>query len=928
MNYNKTLNLPKTKFSMKANLPTREPNFQKFWEDNEIYEKILKKNRDGKSFILHDGPPYANGNIHMGHALNRTLKDITIRFMSMKGYYTPFIPGWDCHGLPIEYEVIKKSGGRVTEDKLKFRKKATAYARKFIEIQKKEFQRLGLLGDWDNPYLTLDPEYEAKNVEVFSELYLKKMIFRELKPVLWCPSCCTALAEAEIEYADTETESVFVKFRLLETAPGLKDSEEYEIYALAWTTTPWTLPSNTALCFHPDFSYSYIQKNKEVLIVASEFIEGYEGYREIARVKGSEMEGLKFTAPFGGRESQGIKGDFVTLEDGTGIVHIAPGHGEEDYIVGKTYSLEILSPVDEKGSFTSELGLAELEGKNVFESDPLIIQMLRDKNLIFAEHRISHSYPHCWRCKSPVIFRSTEQWFLGIDKENLRENAIKEISQVSWHPESAENRIRAMVENRPDWCLSRQRLWGVPVPVFHCNSCGDFIANEESFAKIQELILNEGSDGWFRREALDILGSDFKCSCGSSDIRKDDNIIDVWFDSGVSSFAVLESREELSWPADMYLEGTDQHRGWFQTSLIPAVGLRGKAPYKSVLTHGFIVDSEGKKMSKSIGNVISPQEVIQKYGADLLRLWIASENYFRDVKISEEILSQIVTYYRRIRNSIRFILGNTRDLPKDYITPYEEMTPLDKYILHKFSTTVRDIMDGYESYLFHRGSRALHDFCNIWLSSFYFNILKDRLYVSAADDKARRSSQSALRLMGIELLKLASPILPHTSEEAWQVLKTEQGLELSESVFTSDGFNIPEEWNNPSIEEEFEPLIKIRELALKKIEESKDAGLFKDPLESSIKLKLSSSELFNYLSSKEKELKEYLVVSGLEIISDESASEAEILDSGVEIEAVMASGEKCARCWLITPTDELSTEYTDICLRCASVVKEIAASEK
>ncbi|MFC2091319.1 isoleucine--tRNA ligase [Elusimicrobiota bacterium] len=924
MNYNKTLNLPKTVFSMKADLSRREPEIQKIWEEMDLYGKLLEKNRDSKSFILHDGPPYANGHIHLGHALNRILKDIVLKYKAMTGHFTPFVPGWDCHGLPVEYELLKKLGTRQIKDKLDFRKKAAQYARNFVNIQKNEFKRLGLLGDWDNPYLTLLPEYEEKIIDVFKELYLKNYIVKKLKPVYWCYSCKTALAEAEVEYQDIGSPSVFVKFELIEPRPDFVSDDE-KVFALVWTTTPWTLPSNVALCFNPDFNYSYIKKESEYLIVAEEFVESYKEYVKVATAKGKNFEAYKFKPPFGSRLSSGILGDFVTLDEGTGIVHIAPGHGEEDYLIGKKYDLPILSPVDENGRFTKDAGIERVEGKTVFESDPIILDILQQEGILKEKGELFHSYPHCWRCKKPIIFRATEQWFLLIDEHDLRNKVIERIDDVKWYPEISRKRITAMIESRPDWCLSRQRLWGVPIPVFYCSKCREVFANEETFERIKQFVKKYGSDGWFEFSARDILGGDFSCECGSNNFEKEEDILDVWFDSGVSSFAVLETRAQHTWPADMYLEGSDQHRGWFQTSIIPSVAVRNRPPYKSVFTHGFTVDNEGKKMSKSLGNVTSPQEIVEKYGADLLRLWVSSENYYKDVKISKEILEQSVVYYRRIRNTIRFILGNIRDLKEEDKIEYANMTDIDKFVLSRFSQMVKEVILNYEEFLFFRSIRLMHDFCNNMLSSFYFNIVKDRLYVLPHDSHKRRSTQTVIMIMGEMFLKLIAPILSHTAEESWQTLKNEMGLsgdDYPESIFLCDMPGAPEDWNNEQVDKKWDHIVELRSSVLKEIEISKAAGKLKDPLESSVKILVSSKELYAILKEVESELNEYFVVSSVTVDHDDSiVSRDEIIQPGYKITVERASGKKCVRCWLIKDDYAQVSDHPDLCKRCTDIVQ-------
>ncbi|MFH1414761.1 MAG: isoleucine--tRNA ligase [Elusimicrobiota bacterium] len=926
MNYNKTLNLPGTEFSMKANLSSREPGIQDMWKKSGVFRALLDKNADMKKFILHDGPPYANGHIHMGHSLNRVLKDIVIKYKAMTGHYTPFIPGWDCHGLPVEFELLKKMGTRTITDKMDFRKKAADYALNFVDIQRKEFMRLGLFGDWENPYLTLHREYEEKIIEIFKELFLRGFITRELKPVYWCGSCNTALAEAEVEYADISSPSVFVRFEMVSAVPDFIEKGS-KVYALVWTTTPWTLPSNVALCFHPDHKYSYIGNGTEYLIVAEEFASSYPEYSPAGTVKGRDLEGKEFLPPFSDRRSGGILGDFVTLEDGTGIVHIAPGHGEEDYLAGKKYSLPILSPVDDKGRFTDKAGISEITGKGVFESDPVILEMLKDKGLLFGSEAVVHSYPHCWRCKKPVIFRATEQWFMKVDHNGLRGEILKKIPDVKWFPESAAKRITAMIQNRPDWCLSRQRLWGVPVPVFYCSSCGGILATEESLNSVQKFVKEHGSDGWFKYSAGEILGDGIRCSCGSDDFRKESDILDVWFDSGVSNFAVLETRENHQWPADMYLEGSDQHRGWFQTSMIPAVAVRNIPPYKSVFTHGFIVDAEGKKMSKSVGNVVSPQEVVKEYGADLLRLWVASENYFKDIKISREILEQIVVYYRRIRNTIRFILGNNSDFTDKNRVPYENMTSIDRYILHKLYETISGVSENYENCLFFKSTRMLHDFCNIWLSSFYFNILKDRLYVSAKDSIERRSAQTVLSIILEMLLKYMSPILSHTAEEAWQILKKEQPLsegEYPESIFLAEMDRPDERWNDPEHALLWDNIVALRTAVLKKIELAKEQELVKDPLESQVEIVSEDKSVLEFLKKNEDNWKEYLIVSNVVIRKGAPGEDAiNFLSGSLTIRIKKAEGKKCVRCWLVSEDNGADRGHPDLCGRCTGIVAGI-----
>ncbi|MGM0440810.1 MAG: isoleucine--tRNA ligase [Elusimicrobiota bacterium] len=943
MNYAKTLNLPNTNFSMKANLSGKEPFIQKDWKKKEVYKKLLEKNKDNETFILHDGPPYANGHIHTGHALNRILKDIVLKYKAMNGYYTPFVPGWDCHGLPVEYELMKKMGSDAGKDKLKFRKRAADYAKNFVNIQRDEFRRLGLLGEWENPYLTLNKEYEEKIIECFKDIYLKDFIYRELKPVHWCYSCRTALAEAEVEYRDIESPSIYVRFEM--TRKSAKEFKK-DVYALAWTTTPWTLPANVALFFDPEIRYAFIENEDEILIVAREIYERnrdglFENYSIAENEQGEEviMAGEKLTmynfkTPFGDRISQPISGhNLVDLEEGTGIIHIAPGHGEEDYIEISKYNsaqkttddrIDILSPVNSDGRFTDEADCREVTGEHVFDADGKIVELLNDRGLLFKKKDISHSYPHCWRCKSPVIFRATKQWFMKIDN-NFREKLLDNVKSVNWYPEAAENRITAMLENRPDWCLSRQRMWGVPIPVFYCEECDNLLATKESFEKVQDMVAEEGTDAWFEKSAGEILGRGFTCeNCGSENFRKESDILDVWFDSGVSSFAVLENRENLSWPADMYLEGSDQHRGWFQTSLIPSVAIQEQPPYRNVLTHGFVVDAEGKKMSKSVGNVISPQEVVKEFGADILRLWVASEDYFTDVKLSDEILKQITTYYRRIRNSIRFIMGNLQNFGPEDELEYEDLTSLDKFMLHKFHSTLTDVKKYYDDFLFYRATKEIHDFCNIWLSSFYFNILKDRLYVEADNSLKRRSSLTVLKIIGEELLKLIAPVLTHTAEEAWQKYLKEQGLkdQYPESILLCEiKEDIPDKWNNSELAKNWDSIIELRDIVLKEIEKAKEEEIVKDPLETSVTIKTDSKKLLKYFKNVPGDWKEYFIVSEVNFKKEDIDRGIKFLSGKISVEIKHAHGEKCERCWMITENVGESREHPGLCKRCVDIVK-------
>ncbi len=744
--YKDTLNLPQTDFPMKANLAQKEPLMLNFWEESKVYEKLQEKGRESKHYILHDGPPYANGHIHIGHALNKILKDIIVKYKSMNGFYSPYIPGWDCHGLPIELQVDKNLGDK--KDKLSVLEKrqfCREYAAQFVDIQREEFKRLGVFGDWQKPYLTMTNAYEAAIVREFCKFVESGSVYKGKKPVHWCSSCVTALAEAEVEYNDKESPSVYVKFAVDEEnisrfLPALKGKD---VFVIIWTTTPWTLPANLAIAFHPDFEYVAVEQGSEVYIVAEGRFEalkdkiGLQG-NIIAKTLGKTIEGMEALHPFIRRKSKAVLGDFVSLEEGTGVVHIAPGHGEDDYEIGLRYGLDIYAPVDDHGKFKfiGEEKDSPLQGKFVFKANAEIIEILQKNNRLIKEEMIRHSYPHCWRCKKPVIFRATAQWFISMQKNELRDKALSEIDRVTWIPKWGRDRIHGMVTGRPDWCLSRQRSWGVPITILRCNECEEFVTDHEVLSKIVELVEGNSADVWFMKDAEEFLPSGYKCrKCGSTSFTKEMDILDVWFDSGVSHAAVLEKDERLSWPADMYLEGSDQHRGWFQSSLLASIGTRGRAPYKTVLTHGFTVDGQGKKMSKSLGNVVAPQEVIKSNGAEILRLWVSAEDYKDDVRISKVILDRLTEAYRKIRNTCRFLLGNTYDFDgKDYS---RDLLEIDRWAMSRLQTFTAKVTSSYENFDFHEVFHNIYNFCIVDMSSFYLDVLKDRLYTFRSDSSGK-----------------------------------------------------------------------------------------------------------------------------------------------------------------------------------------------
>ncbi|MDY7001577.1 MAG: isoleucine--tRNA ligase, partial [Thermodesulfobacteriota bacterium] len=781
--YKKTLHLPRTSFPMKANLTQKEVETLKFWEKTRAYETMTQANKDGERYVLHDGPPYANGHLHLGTALNKILKDIIIKHKSMQGYLAEYVPGWDCHGLPIEHNVEQelKSKGKTDLPILTVRRICRKYAEKFVDIQRKEFKRLGVFGVWEDPYLTMRPAYEAATARELGNFMANGSVYRGKKPIYWCGSCKTALAEAEVEYADLTSPSIFVRFPL--KGEGLEkvfpEADPKKTFIVIWTTTPWTLPANLAVAVHPDFEYARVRVGDEFYVLAKELLEscaekfGWENAEITALVPGRDLEGLVARHPFYNRDSIVVVADYVTLETGTGCVHTAPGHGREDYETGLRYGLEILSPLDDTGSFFPDVEF--FGGLGVFQADPKVMDKLEETGNLLAREKIRHSYPHCWRCKKPVIFRATTQWFISMEANGLREKALSSIdSEVAWVPAWGRERIHNMIATRPDWCISRQRTWGVPIIALLCEKCGEAYFDPDWVQTIVERFEahETGCDYWFEADISEITPKDLACpKCGAKQWKKEDDILDVWFDSGTSFAAVVEQRKECRFPADMYLEGSDQHRGWFHSSLLASIGTRGEPPYRTVLTHGYVVDGQGKKMSKSVGNVVAPQEVIDKFGAEILRVWTASVDYQDDVRISDEIVRRLVDAYRRIRNTCRFILGNLNDFdPKEHATSPDETLALDRYALEIAKKTHERIQNAYDKFEFHKVFHTLHNLCVTDLSAFYLDIIKDRLYVEAKNSTKRRSAQTGLWLVLMLLLQDMAPILSFTAEEVYQHL--------------------------------------------------------------------------------------------------------------------------------------------------------------
>lgn len=929
MNYKETLNLPKTSFPMRANLPKMEPEMLKMWDDMNIYQIQRKHFASKPLWILHDGPPYANGHIHMGHALNKILKDFVVKSRTMFGFNSAYVPGWDCHGLPIEHQVDKTLGvDKSGVDPVKKRQLCREFALKFIDIQREEFKRLGVFGDWNNPYLTMDPGYQATIIKEFGRFVGKGIVYKGLKPVHWCASCQTALAEAEVEYGDHESPSVYVKFPLKtfpeEFTPFLNGKKAYVII---WTTTPWTLPANLGLAFHPDFDYVMVDIKGEIFILAKELMEvlfakaGIKEYKILHAFKGKTLEGYTALHPFIDRESRILIADFVTMDQGTGIVHIAPGHGEEDYELGIKKGLKIYNPVDDRGKFIKDLEF--FGGMDVFKANQAIIEKMRKDGSLILTEKFVHSYPHCWRCKNPTIFRATEQWFIAMDKNGLRERSLESIKKVEWIPGWGEERIYNMIANRPDWCISRQRAWGVPITVFYCKSCGNLLLDEDIIFYVAQLVSKESADIWFSRPAEGLLPPGTKCpKCQSSSFEKEMDILDVWFDSGCSHVVVLEKREGLRWPSDMYLEGSDQHRGWFHSSLLESIGTRDAAPYRSVLTHGFVVDGEGRKMSKSLGNVIAPQEIIEKYGAEILRLWVAAEDYRDDIRLSEEILTRLAEAYRRIRNTARFILGNLYDFTTSDRVNYNELEEIDRWILIRLQRLIAKLTKAYEDYEFHVVFHSLHNFCAVDLSALYLDILKDRLYISNPESKARRAAQTTLFEILNSMLRLMAPVLPFTAEEVWSYLK-KVGLVNEISIHLSLFPEVNATYLDDELEKDWEKLLDIRKDVSRVLEASRQAGMIGNSLEAKVELFISES-LHAFLKDKEKDLPTLFIVSAVNLhVMGESLPEgiysSETIE-GLSCRVVRAEGQKCERCWVWSPTIGIHEAHPTICSRCVDAL--------
>lgn len=929
MDYNETLNLPKTEFPMRAGLPVREPEFLARWEKDDQYRRLMKNNEGKPLFVLHDGPPYANGDIHIGHALNKTLKDFIVRYKNMTGFQSPYVPGWDTHGLPTELAARKKAGISAESNisDLELRKICRDTALGFVDIQRESFKRLGIIAEWDNPYITLQKEFEEEQIKVFANMASKGYIYKGLKPVYWCPDCNTALAEAEIEYAEDPCHSIYVKFNVTDdlgklTAMGADLSKTYFVI---WTTTTWTLPANVAICVGPDFEYSLIRSGDEYYVMATDLAaaameeKGVKDYETVGIIKGSELEYMKTQHPFIDRTSLVIVGDHVTLESGTGCVHTAPGHGVDDFIVCKKYpEIPVIVPVDAKGRLTEEAG--QFAGLTTEEANKPIALHLDEIGALFALKKIEHQYPHCWRCHKPVIFRATSQWFCSVD--DFKDSAIEAAEDVKWYPEWGKDRLQSMIRERADWCISRQRKWGVPIPVVYCQECGKEIIDNDVMLKISKIFGEEGSDAWFAHDAEYFLPDGFKCPhCGSSKgFEKEKDIMDVWFDSGSSYAAVCKNRDYLKTPADVYLEGADQYRGWFQSSLLTSVAGGAKAPYKQIITHGWTVDGEGKKMSKSLGNGIDPQEIVSKYGADILRLWVSSADYHADIRISPEILKQISDNYRKLRNTARYCLGNLYDFnPDTDMVDNDKLEELDKYALMKLDEVIEIARRAYEEYDYHTAVHSLHNFCVVDMSNFYFDVLKDRLYTSAPDGSTRRAAQTVLYKVLDALTLILTPVLAFTADEIWLAMPHDKGRNPESPLFNE----IPQpdfiEADEKFIEK-WDKIHAVRVDVQKALELARNEKIIGKPLEASVSL-YAEGDLFDFLKSVEAELPEIFITSAVAVEKGEGEVKGDV--EGLSVTVTKAQGEKCERCWKYSDTVGSSAEHPTLCAHCAQVMKEL-----
>lgn len=919
VDYGKTLNLPSTKFPMRGNLPKAEPEMQQWWEEIDVYKKVREHRKGKPKFILHDGPPYANGDIHIGHALNKVLKDIIVRFKTMQGYDSPYVPGWDTHGLPIEQAIANSD--KVDRKKMsvsEFREYCKEYALKWVDKQKQQFKRLSIRGDWNAPYVTLDPMYEAMQIRLFGDMVKKGYIYKGLKPVYWSPSSESALAEAEIEYKDKRSASIYVAFDVKDGKGVLPQDASIVI----WTTTPWTLPANLGISVHPEYDYVLVEADGRKFVLADGLLDaatkeiGWNSVNKLQTFKGTVLEGVTCQHPFYDRESLVMTGEHVTLEAGTGCVHTAPGHGEDDFEIGKKYGLDVLCPVDDQGKFTADA--PGFEGIYYDKANKMITEMLETSGHLLKLGFIEHQYPHDWRTKKPVIFRATEQWFASIDQ--FRQKMLEEIKRIRWTPSWGEVRLGNMIADRGDWCISRQRTWGVPIPIFYCRKCNTPLVNDETIEHIASIFEREGSNAWFKRDESQLLPEGTVCECGHAQFRKETDIMDVWFDSGSSHTSVLKTREELNWPADLYLEGSDQYRGWFNSSLITAVATQGEAPYKGILSHGFTLDGEGRKMSKSLGNTIDPSKVSQRLGADILRLWVSSVDYQADHRISDNILTQTSEVYRKIRNTLRFFLGNLADFdPASERVDYEQMQELDRFALNRLHRMIDRVVKAYDSYEFHLVYQTIHHFCAVEMSAFYLDIVKDRLYVSQPNDQERKAAQTVLYDALLAVVKLIAPILPHTADEVWRYIP---GMDL-ETVQLADLPAVDTTFFDTELEQKWNGFMSVRDEIFKALEMARKNKVIGNSLGAKVDI-FASEEVYEQLKPFEPQLETLLIVSKVELHEPgKQATEGAMELHGLAVQVSQASGEKCERCWNVTEDVGKDAQHPTICARCAEVLQSV-----
>lgn len=934
-----SLNLPQTDFPMKANSAVREVEIQKRWDADDVYAKAMKKRESSDKFVLHDGPPYlSSSKIHIGTALNKVLKDIVCKYKNQKGFYSPYVPGYDSHGLPIENAALKDvKGGRHSITPVELRKRCREFALSNLKGQEANFRRLGVWGDWEHPYITLDQKFEAAQIRVFGQMATKGFLYKGLKSVSWCPTCETALAEAEVEYADHKSNSIYVKF---EVAPQSRAKlpkfikDEDQVNFVIWTTTPWTLPANLGVALHPDFNYQFLKTKDHGVLVVSEGLKdaflsttGVGDVEVLGDALGKELELIETKHPFIDRTSLVVLGGHVTNETGTGVVHTAPGHGPEDFELGAKYKLGVVSPVDERGIFTDEAG--QFKGQFYEKANQPILDHLTELGKLIHHSTYSHSYPHCWRCKKPLIFRATEQWFASVD--GFRKDALKAIDSVQWIPESGRNRIFNMVENRSDWCISRQRAWGVPIPVFYCEKCNKHLMTAESIEKVAAAFEKYGSDSWWEKSPKELVG-DLKCECGHGEFRKESDIMDVWFDSGTTWHGVLDMRKDQlrGAPCELYLEGSDQHRGWFQSSLLTSVAVSGKAPYKTVLTHGFVVDETGRKMSKSMGNVVEPDEVIKQYGADVLRLWVASVNYTDDIPIGKNMLAQLAEVYRKLRNTARYLLGNLSDFnPKTDRVAYEKLSPIDQFILHRLSSLVKEVTEDFDRFEFFKYYQLLQNFCVVDLSSFYFDIAKDRLYTGGKTSESRRAVQTVLEEVLLTLVRIIAPVAPHLADDIWQHLpEAIRKFEATETSVLLTDFPVAQaRYVDETLSQLFESLIAVRETVNKALEQARADKKIGKSTEAQVLIAIENAELRKKVESLGSDLPGFFITSQATVQAEVNGKASgtrlsEVKENGLTVVVFNAEGTKCARCWKFKTEVGSLKENPELCASCLEALKE------